>query len=307
MCPHVQGGKRINPRPWTSQWHRISKSWHTDWVKCCLCQMDTKECLISPRSNPTKGADDGYGLLARNIPQFHSVNQLPIKLDPARLDDGSGIQETLKTNHAQYHASCRILFNNTKSYRAQKRKRPTGDGDESNSSSNKIPRRGSTPQKAECFLCKEEGGEVREAMIMKLNTKVNECAKTISDGKLLAKLSAGDVVAQELKYHPTCLVALYTHERAHLHEMKELKKTEEMKRNAAYSTAFSELVTYITETKVACESSNPSIFRLCVCSTERGLSSLALNLLLFMLPDWRTSCLSTSWSYKLIVKVVMLC
>ena len=162
--------------------------------------------------------------MARNIPQFHSVNQLPIKLDPARLDDGGGIQETLKTNHAQYHASCRIFFNNTLQ-RGQKRKRPTGDGDESNSSSNKVPLRGSTPQKAECFLCEEEGSEVREAMTMKLNKKVNECAKTISDGKLLAKLSAGDVVAQELKYQPTYLVALYTSERAHLQELKELKKT----------------------------------------------------------------------------------
>ena len=36
-----------------------------------------------------------------------------------------------------------------------------------------------------------------------------------------------------------------------------------MERNAAYSIAFSELVTYITETTVACESSNPPIFRLC--------------------------------------------
>ena len=67
-----------------------------------------------------------------------------------------GYKKHSRTNHAQYHAICRILFNNTKLQRAQKRKRPTGDGDESNSSS--------------------------------------------SDGKLLAKLSAGDVVAQELKY-----------------------------------------------------------------------------------------------------------
>ena len=36
-----------------------------------------------------------------------------------------------------------------------------------------------------------------------------------------------------------------------------------MERNAAYSIAFSELVTYITETTVPCESSNPPIFRLC--------------------------------------------
>ena len=40
-----------------------------------------------------------------------------------------------------------------------------------------------------------------------------------------AKLSAGDVVAQELKYHSTCLVGLYNRERAHLHH-EELKKVE---------------------------------------------------------------------------------
>ena len=35
-------------------------------------------------------------------------------------------------------------------------------------------------------------------MTQQLNDRVNECALTLSDGKLLAKLSGGDVVAQEL-------------------------------------------------------------------------------------------------------------
>ena len=34
--------------------------------------------------------------------------------------------------------------------------------------------------------------------------------------EILAKLSAGDVVAQEFKYHPACLVGLYNRERDHL-------------------------------------------------------------------------------------------
>ena len=57
-------------------------------------------------------------------------------------------------------------------------------------------------------------------MTMKLNKKINDCAKTLNDGKLLAKLSAGDVIAQELKYHPACLVALYNRERAFLNVQK---------------------------------------------------------------------------------------
>ena len=248
-----------------------SKSFHTDWAKCCLCQMDRKERLVSPCSNPYKGADDGYSLLARNIPRFHSVNQLPIKLDPARLDDGSGIQETLKANQAQYHASCRILFNNTKLQRVEKRAMRSDDEDVSNSGDNKVPRKSQTFKQVECFLCEKEGGELREAMTMKLNKRVNECAKTISDRRLIAKLSAGDVIAQELKYHPACLVDLYNRERAHL-RAEELQKTEETEKAASYPIAFSELVTYITEIKVASESSNPPIFRLgdlCLLYRER--------------------------------------
>ena len=45
-------------------------------------------------------------------------------------------------------------------------------------------------------------------MTMQLNERLNECAKTLNDGMLLAKLSAGDAVALELKYHPACLVAV---------------------------------------------------------------------------------------------------
>jgi hypothetical protein len=41
-------------------------------------------------------------------------------------------------------------------------------------------------------------------------------SQNLQDQNLLAKLSAGDVVAQELKYHRACLTSLYNKERAHL-------------------------------------------------------------------------------------------
>ncbi|KAJ7376704.1 hypothetical protein OS493_033327 [Desmophyllum pertusum] len=68
--------------------------------------------------------------LATNIPLFHSLNALPIKLDPKRLDEGGGINETLRQKKAKYHESCRLLFNNTKLHRAEKRSTPTGTSDE---------------------------------------------------------------------------------------------------------------------------------------------------------------------------------
>ena len=57
-------------------------------------------------------------------------------------------------------------------------------------------------------------------MTMKLNARVNECARNLSNMKLLAELSPDDVVAQEFKYHPACLVGLYNRERDHLYALK---------------------------------------------------------------------------------------
>ena len=42
---------------------------------------------------------------------------------------------------------------------------------------------------------------------------------TLQDCKLLAKLSNGDVVAQEFKYHTCCLVLLYNREGGHLNKV----------------------------------------------------------------------------------------
>ena len=87
---------------------------------------------------------------------------------------------------------------------------------------------------------------------MELNDRLNRRARTLNDKKLLAKLSAGDAVALEFKYHPACLAALNTQRNE---ESTELAVTKE-----AYPTAFSELVTYIIETNNS--SSEAVVFRL---------------------------------------------
>jgi len=79
---------------------------------------------------------------------------------------------------------------------------------------------------------------------------------------MMAKLSAGDVIAQELKYHSACLVALYNRGRAFLNAQKQEKAEETLEGKNACPMAFSELVTYITETKNASEGSAPPVFRL---------------------------------------------
>jgi hypothetical protein len=60
-------------------------------------------------------------MIVTNIPLFQAINQLPLILDPIRLDACDGIEETLRRNNANYHQNCRLLFNNTKLERARKR------------------------------------------------------------------------------------------------------------------------------------------------------------------------------------------
>ncbi|KAH3868807.1 hypothetical protein DPMN_031961 [Dreissena polymorpha] len=54
-----------------------------------------------------------------------------------------------------------------------------------------------------CILCERETPktDLRKAMTMNINRRLNECARTLNDGKVLATPSGGDAVVQELKYH----------------------------------------------------------------------------------------------------------
>jgi len=227
----------------------------TDWSKCCLCQKKKSEELKSPRAQQPQ-EHDGYTMIATNIPLFHAINEMPIVLDPARLDDGGGIEETLRRNKAQYHQSCRLMFNNTKLERARKRRAESAQPVECQTKLRRTSLEGQT-----CFICDKEApsSELRQVMTMNLNNRLNECAQTLNDGKLLARLSDGDAIAQELKYHFACLTDLYNRERTYLRATKRLEQ-ERAPEEDAHPQAFSELVTYLVETTRSGE--GPAVFRL---------------------------------------------
>lgn len=234
----------------------LSSGAKTDWGKCCLCQTDTREELKSP---PTRYecSSDGYSMLATNIPQFQAINLLPIKVDPSRLDDGGGIEDTLRRNSAKYHQTCRLMFNNSKLQRATKRAAEIQNSPDETCTK----MRRTSMEMEKCFLCekKEPTSELRQAMTMQLNERLNECARNLNDGRLLALLSGGDVVALELKYHSTCLTALYNRERAHIAQ-KNKETLESSQENDFIPLVFSELLTYVIEKRLSTE--EPATFRL---------------------------------------------
>ena len=193
----------------------------TNLDRCILCQQSNKKKLIQPGSSSREVDQTSYRTFARNIPLFAEINGLPILFNPARLNEGVGMESRLKRNKAKYHFSCKLLLNNTKLERAQMRAQHRAsesveDATEDNEDAqyhSRRPRRSQSSQDL-CFICDDESitAPLREAMTMEVNTSLNECARNLGDTTLLAKLSASDVVAQEFKYHPACLAGLYNKE-----------------------------------------------------------------------------------------------
>ena len=112
---------------------------------------------------------------------------MPINVDPVGLDEGDGIEVTLRADNARYHKSCKLLFNNTKLQRAEKQPytaTPIDDG-----SRNKTRRNSIALIYMECFLCEKDTSkdELRHAMTMKVDKRIIECARTLNDSILLGK------------------------------------------------------------------------------------------------------------------------
>ncbi len=74
----------------------------TDWEKCALCQEDTNEKLIFPAGSKKQDAGSGYITLAEDLGEFSRAGCLPKTLDILRLNDGGGVEATLKHQKAKF-------------------------------------------------------------------------------------------------------------------------------------------------------------------------------------------------------------
>ena len=100
-----------------------------------------------------------------------------------------------------------LQFNKTKLERAEKRKFRIEDN---TAASKKFTRQcieAATPSTETCFFCgmPPVGEILHNASTFHIDVRVRQCAVKLQDTALLAKLSAGDMIAQEAKYHTQCL------------------------------------------------------------------------------------------------------
>ncbi len=203
-----------------------------------FCQEDLSEKLHCPAESRRNTMGAGYKTTSDLLMDFSRTGCLPKTMDLSRLDDGNGIEAAFIQHKAKWHDSC------TQLHRAQKRKRPTED---LGSVCKKFTRQSLGEASASyetCFFCDKQahaGKSLSKASTFGIDVNVRQCALKLEDKRLLAKLSAGDLIAQDTQYHPQCLVSLYNRAR----ETKLSEKTDADAIN--HGIALAELVSYIED------------------------------------------------------------
>jgi len=150
-----------------------------------------------------------------------------MNVDLEQLNEGDGLEATMKRYHASRHKTCHLKFNQTQFNWLAKRKEK-----EVSSEARKVE---TTPEEEGNFgmrthfsgerpdykvefglFCDELGGttELYSASTHDINSKVCKCAIEFEDSFLLAKLAKDDMIANEVKYHSKCRAALYNKARA---------------------------------------------------------------------------------------------
>ena len=201
--------------------HVPSMSTHTtqtNWKLCILCQEDKSESLTSPSKSKRKDSGSGYSSFAANLSRFSELGQLPGTLQLERLNEGCGIEAAMVANNALYHQVCKLKYNNTKLQRAEKRTFVT-EGEINDTPGvckrTRFHSRSSSIEKiqeAQCFFCRQPAGTdgVHKVATFQMDSKIRDGATILEDTELLGRLSAGDMVARDAKYHNKCLSVLHT-------------------------------------------------------------------------------------------------
>jgi hypothetical protein len=113
-----------------------------------------------------------------------------------------------------------------------------------------------------CFFCNKPGNDLRQVMTWTVNEQVRKCAFIVQDSLLLSKLARGDMIAQEAKYHPVCLLALYrtAAQRQAIQFDANIGSSKQRSEMNVESVALAELIAYMED--VRSSELTPSVFKL---------------------------------------------
>ena len=223
-----------------------------NWNLCVLCQMEGDAMLIDPAKTRNKNQPSGYQTTSMNLKALGDVNALPFGIRLDRLDDGNGIENTLRLNTARLHKSCYTACNSRTVLRAQKKRKH--DAEPRSPVKSKLWSSFSTPSECDasdegvCFFCDkiDHQNNLHRSSTQNLDDSVRRMATEMQNSKLLSKLAAGDITAIDALYHKACLTEMHTRYRTFCRQSTP-QSFESYQALTAESIALTEIVAHIEE------------------------------------------------------------
>ena len=120
-------------------------------IDTCKTSLDLSQQPTS--TNWTAEPLTGYQSLAENLVKFDELGELPQTLHLDRMNEGQSIE----SNEAKWHKSCRLRYNNQMLQRTEKREHQSPVKDDVLHKSSRL-QPSCKPGEEFCFFCDEEGG-----------------------------------------------------------------------------------------------------------------------------------------------------
>ena len=241
-----------------SQNHGVSeKATDIKWSACLICQEDLKDKLVCPQnSNHKVEHKKRYSNNVNYIRQFENVESISVPLRNLKIEN---LEEECVSNKVVYHKRCRIEYNDQHYQRAIKRAKTDSNIENEPSSSRKTQSSFDAKNfQSICFLCNESTAEQLYLVIsLEMDKKVTKNAAELLDERLIAKLTEGDFVATESKYHKSCLAEFYNK----VTTFASKASTAEQEKSIAEGIVVAEIERYVREI-IEVESDNIPVFYL---------------------------------------------
>lgn len=171
-----------------------------DWSMCVICQTKTAEETTFPNKGKRFPAHEVFQNFLTNVKAFKDLEALPCQI----LFDEHCTADTFVANNACWHKTCHQQFNNDKLQRQAKKRKKDSEGDcsQRRKSNRHVPE---LPTASCCIFCTASTGTLISYATKCAEKSLREMATSMEDTEILARISSGDLVALEAKYHFTCL------------------------------------------------------------------------------------------------------
>ena len=217
-----------------------------NWDLSVICQNTTREALRCPMKAHSFDINI-YNTFLSNATRFKNLSSLPVEL---KFNKETTTVDDLVSNSAKWHQSCHLKFSSSKLEKVQKRKSVPPAGHDTLVSLKSSKRRKVIGDDQKCLFCDEgdKVGVLHSFTTIEADRNLRQIVNDLQDFEPLAKISGGDLIAIEAKYHMKCLTNLRNKHRSFQRKSKSdqfLEAEEEERFNEA--RAFVELLEYIED------------------------------------------------------------